>query len=178
MWLAVVLVALGACLAPGAAPVTGETKPKAMVSEAQVVGWVQSWQKRLRLDDWKIDTRVVRTSELKPDTLGHLKWNSVSHTATIKVLNPADYDIPAADVAEDIEYTVVHELIHLQLSALPRDLNRKDIEEQVMNRLADALMRFERGESFRARSQPVTPYRAKPGESARNAGRREAGAGP
>jgi len=66
---------------------------------------------------------------------------------------------------------VVHELIHLQLSALPRDLNRRDIEEQVVNKIADALMQFERGDRFHARSQPVVPYRAKP------SGPRRAGCG-
>jgi hypothetical protein len=150
-----VLLCLGASVALGAPPVVSESKPKPVVTEAQVVEWVQTWQSRLHLDDWKIETRIVRTSELKPDTLGNLKWNSSARTATIKVLNPADYDIPASEVPEDIEYTVVHELVHLQLSVLPRDLNRKDIEEQVVNKIADALMALERGPTFRARSQPA-----------------------
>lgn len=160
MWFAVFLC-LGASVALGAPAAVAEGKPKANVTEAQVSGWVRLWQSRLHLDDWKVDVRIVRTSDLKPDTLGNLKWNSVSRTASIKVLNPADYEIPAGDVAEDIEYTVVHELVHLQLAALPRDLNRKDVEEQVVNRISDALMLLERGDSFRARSQPVAPHPGK-----------------
>jgi hypothetical protein len=164
MWF-VVLLCLGVSVALGAPPAIAEGGPKAVVSEAQVSTWVRLWQRRLHLEDWKVDACVVHASGLKPGTLGNLKWNSISHTATIKVLNPADYDMPAVDAAEDIEYTVVHELVHLQLSALPRDLNRKDIEEQVVNKISDALMQFEHGSSFRARSQPVVPYRPKPGDS-------------
>ena len=151
----VVLLCLGASVGLGATATAVDSKPKVSAVEAQVSNWVRTWQKRLRLDDWKIETRIVRSTELKPDTLGNLKWNSISRTAVIKVLTPADYDMPAADVPEDMEYTVVHELVHLQLSVLPRDLNRKDVEEQVVNRISDALMQLEKGETFRARSQPV-----------------------
>ena len=96
--------------------------------------------------------------------MGHPTRPTRSQPPTRKVLNPSDYDLAPTDIAEDIEYTVVHELIHLQLSVLPRDAGRKDVEEQVVNKLADALMQFERGQSFRSRSQPVVPYRSKPGE--------------
>jgi hypothetical protein len=152
----VVLLCLGASVGLGAPPASAESKPRVVITDAQVSNWVRVWQKRLRLDDWKIEARIVRASELKPDTLGNLKWNSVSRTATIKVLSPLDYDAATGDIAEDIEYTVVHELLHLQLAVLPRDMNRKDIEEQVVNRLADALMQLDKGDSFRARSTPST----------------------
>jgi hypothetical protein len=163
MWL-VVLLSLGASVALGASSGTAEGRPKATVTDVQVASWVHMWQKRLHLDDWKIEARIVRSNELKPDTLGNLKWNTISRTAVIKVLNPVDYDMAAGDVPEDMEYTVVHELIHLQLAALPRDLNRKDVEEQVINKIADALMALEKGDTFRARSQPVVPYRGKPSD--------------
>lgn len=161
----VVLLCLGIGVSLGAPPAAPEAKPKAAISDTQIASWVKVWQKRLRMEDWKIEAHIVRSTELKPDTLGNLKWNSINHTAIIKVLNPMDYDIPPADIPEDIEYTVLHELIHLQLSALPRDLNRKDIEESVVNKIGDALMQFERGDGFHARSQPVQPYRAKPGDA-------------
>ena len=163
MWL-VVLLCLGAGAASGAPPAATEGKPKAVITDAQVAGWVKLWQKRLHLEDWKVEAHIVRTSDLRPDTLGNLKWNNINHRAAIKVLDPIDYDLPPSEVAEDIEYTVVHELVHLQLSVLPRDLNRKDVEESVVNKIADALMQLERGDSFRVRSQPVVPYRANPSE--------------
>ena len=153
----VLLLCLGASVGLGAPATAVDGKAKVSASDAQIASLVRVWQHRLRLDDWKIETRIVRANELKPDTLGNLKWNAISRSAVIKVLSPIDYDIPAADIAEDMEYTVVHELVHLQLSVLPRDLNRKDVEEQVVNKISDALMTLEKGDGFRARSQPVTP---------------------
>jgi hypothetical protein len=163
--LLVVLMCLWASIGLGAPPAAAVSKPKAIVTDAQVVDWVRTWQTRLRLDDWKIETRIVRASQLKPDTLGNLKWNSISRTAVIKVLSPLDYDIPAADVPDDIEYTILHELVHLQLSVLPRDSNRREVEEIVVNKISDALMQLDKGPTFRARSQPVSPPPSKPGES-------------
>src|SRR5581483_6191413 len=105
---------LGAGLALGASSAAADSKPKAVVTDAQVDSWLRLWQKRLHLDDWRIEAHIVRSTDLKPDTLGNLKWNLNNHSAVIKVLNPLDYDMPAADVPEDMEYTVVHELVHLR----------------------------------------------------------------
>lgn len=150
----VVLLCLGAALSSGATPPPAAgSNVKAIVSQGQVDRWVGVWQRRLHLQDWKVDARMVRSNDLKPDTLGNLKWNSVTRTATIKVLNPIDYDIPIPDIPEDIEYTVVHELVHLQLSVLPRD-GSKELEEIVVNKISDALMELEHGPTFRARSSP------------------------
>src|SRR5262245_56365017 len=166
MFLAVVLY-LVAGVSLGATPaISVESKVKAAVSQDQVDAWVKLWQQRLHLDDWKIEARIVRTGDLKPDTLGNLKWNSISRVATIKVLNPLDYEIPATDVPQDIEYTVVHELVHLQLSVLPRDLGKKDVEEIVVNKIADALMQLELGDSFRARSAPPPKPSIRPADPA------------
>jgi len=163
------LLYLGASLSSGA-PAVAQAKVQ-LVSETQIEVWVKSWQKRLRLDDWKIETRMVRSTDLKPDTLGNLKWNNTTRTAVIKVLSPVDYEIPLGDIREDIEYTVVHELIHLQLSVLPRDLSKKDVEEDVVNRMADALMSLDKGTSFRARSaSPASPNK-KAGQGSEVAGR-------
>jgi len=143
-----------------------ESKAKATVSQDQVDAWVKLWQRRLHLDDWKIEGRIVRSGDLKPDTLGNLKWNSISRAATIKVLHPMDYELPAAEVPQDIEYTIVHELVHLQLSALPRDLGKKEVEEVVVNKISDALMQLEHGDSFRARSAPPPKPSVRPADPA------------
>src|SRR6516225_8638411 len=130
MWLSVLLCLL-ASLAGGATSATTDPSPKAYVPDDRIQVFTRTWQQRLHLDEWTIETRVVRKSELKPETLGNLKWNLAKHTAVIRVLSPLDYDMPAADVPEDMEYTVVHEMIHLQLAVLPRDPNAKETEEQV-----------------------------------------------
>lgn len=107
------------------------------------------WQKRLSLEDWKVSVEVVRLSELKPRTLGNIHWDTDKKTAVIRVLDPADYRLPAEDVLPDIEFTVVHELIHLELAPVLAPLqrneaNRRD-EEHAVNQMTDALLRLDRG---------------------------------
>jgi hypothetical protein len=104
--------------------------------------WV--WQKRLNLQDWNIDIVMSRTNELKPKTLGNIHWDADKKTAVIRVLDPADYKLPFKDMLADMEFTVVHELIHLELSSLPRsEASRRD-EEHAVNQIADALLKLDR----------------------------------
>lgn len=133
-------------------------RPQAQVTQTQVDSWLRLWQGRLALDEWQIEAHIVRQSDLNADTLGNLKWNARSHTAAIKVLDPRDYDMPAAQIPADIERTVVHELIHLELSVLPRN-GSKRVEEQVVNRMTEALLGLDRGDNYAARvaAGPVQP---------------------
>lgn len=134
--------------------------PKPAITNAQVANWTRYWQKILGLDDWKVESYIVRAYELKPETLGNLRWNSVTRQATLRVLSPVDYDNPQVDISEDMEYTVLHELLHLQLCLLPKPPNKKEEEEQAVNRLADGYMILKYGQGFARRSKPVQPYRA------------------
>lgn len=126
------------------APADPTSEKQSLVSDTQVAGWVKRWQARLRLQDWRVDARIVRKVDLKPDTLGNLKWNSEDKTATIRILDPRDYDLPTERIPEDMELTVVHELIHLHLSVLPRDPLKKGVEEQVVDKISVALFNLER----------------------------------
>jgi len=108
------------------------------------------WQQRLSLEDWKITLEVARASELKPHTLGNIHWDADRKTAVIHVLDPADYRMSFPDMLKDVEFTVVHELIHLELvpvlAPLQRtDANRRD-EEHAVNHMADALLQLDRGQ--------------------------------
>jgi hypothetical protein len=133
-------------------------RPQTQVTQTQVDNWLRLWQGRLALDDWRVEAHIVRQGDLNADTLGNLKWNARTHTAAIKVLDPRDYDMPAAQIPADIERTVVHELIHLELSVLPRD-GSKRVEEQVVNRMTEALLGLDRGDNYAARvaGGPVQP---------------------
>lgn len=109
--------------------------------------WV--WQKRLNLESWKISVAVARATELKPKTLGNIHWDSDTKTAIIHVLDPADYTLPFDAMLQDMEFTVVHELIHLELSPVlaplqRTDENRRD-EEHAVNHMAQALLDLDRG---------------------------------
>jgi hypothetical protein len=108
--------------------------------------WV--WQNRLNLKDWKISLLIVRTTELKPKTLGNIHWDGEKKTAIIRVLDPADYNLPMKAMLDDMEFTVVHELIHLELSPVLTPLQRNDAnrmeEEHAVNHMAQALLDLDR----------------------------------
>src|SRR6266481_2366917 len=120
------------------------TNPRpVVVTNEQVHDWLHLWQKRLRLEEWKIDVKIVRLWELEHGTLGHIDWSIPHKTATIKDLNPADYELPKDKIPADIELSVVHELVHLHLSVLPLNKSSRGAEEQVVSMIADALVNLE-----------------------------------
>lgn len=146
------LLVLGVCVSLGSSGVTPDKTTTPAITQAQVDDWTRTWQKRLDLEEWNITTVIVRNSDLKADTLGNLKWNTTSRTAVVKVLNPIDYELPPTEIPADIEYTIVHELIHLQLSVLPHDGSTKLIEEKVVNRISEALFQLDKGPTYHPRA--------------------------
>jgi hypothetical protein len=106
------------------------------------------WQRRLNLEDWNLSVVVARASELKPKTLGNIHWDLDKKTAVIRVLDPADYKLPYPEMLQDMEFTVVHELIHLNFAPVLSDLQRSDAnrreEEHAVNHMAEALLKLDK----------------------------------
>jgi hypothetical protein len=121
---------------------------RTLLAQTFVAEKLWSWQKRLGLEDWNIAVVVSRASELKPRTLGNIHWELDKKTAIIHVLDPADYKLPFKEVLQDLEFTVVHELIHLDIAPVLTDVQRSDAnrreEEHAVNHVADALLKLER----------------------------------
>lgn len=123
-------------------------REQTMLAESFASERLWFWQKRLGLQDWTISVAVVPASELKPKTLGNVHWELNKKTAVIRVLDPSDYRLPFKEMLKDMEFTVVHELIHLDLAPVLADLQRSDAnrrdEEHAVNHVADALLSLER----------------------------------
>ncbi len=120
------------------------SRERTLVAESFSRERLAMWQKRLKLEDWNISVIVARTTDLKPRTLGNIHWDSDKKTAVIRVLDPADYKLSDPEILKDIEFTVVHELIHLKLSPLLSSVSRSEAsrsdEERTVNSIADALL--------------------------------------
>src|SRR5437868_3473857 len=141
-----VTLAGNTCAQAPAAPPPESARERTLLAERYAVERLSVWQKRLRLQDWNITLVVSRATELKPKTLGNIHWDTDKKVATLRVLDPADYKLPFNEMLQDLEFTVVHELIHLELSPVLSPLQRNDAnrreEEHAVNHLADALLRL------------------------------------
>jgi len=117
----------------------------APMAESYVRERLATWQQRLGLDDWKISIVMSRRSDLKPKTLGNIRWDADTKRATIRVLASGEYaKKQCGEMLDDMEFTIVHELIHLELSSLPRSEASRRVEEHAVNNLTDALLKLDR----------------------------------
>jgi hypothetical protein len=105
---------------------------------------VALWKERLNLNDWRISVVPTRRADLKPKTLGGIRWDKPSKSAVIWVLDPADYRLALNEMLRDMELTIVHELVHLELAALPRSEASRSTEERAVNGIAEALLKLDR----------------------------------
>jgi len=101
---------------------------------------LQFWQKRLNLEKWQVSVQLVRNTSLKPKTLGNIHWDASTMQATIDVQSSYDYKLPFQEALDDMEFTIVHELVHLQLSSLPRSEASRSAEEHAVNEITQALI--------------------------------------
>ena len=103
------------------------------------------WQKRLSLQDWDMSIVLAHAYELRPNTLGNIHWDVEQKQAVITVLHPADYRLTQNEMLEDMEFTIVHELVHLNLARACkfqiRDADRRK-EEQAVNRIVADLLKL------------------------------------
>ncbi len=99
---------------------------------------LRAWQKRLGMEDWRLSIHVVRQKDLDKNTWGNSEWDPDAKTGTINVLDPADYNLKGGDLRLDMECTIVHELIHIQVS--PLDARDESVREDVVNRIMTALL--------------------------------------
>jgi hypothetical protein len=128
--------------APGSAPQT--SLEASQLAQRYVNEKLALWQHRLTLDAWRISVVPARRGELKANTLGGIRWDKNKKTAVIWVLDPADYRMPFRQMLDDMELTIVHELVHLELASLPRSEASRSNEEHAVNGIAEALLNLDR----------------------------------
>jgi hypothetical protein len=112
--------------------------------EAFLAARLGFWLPRLNLADWKVSILLSHAGDLKPKTLGNIHWDAPKKTAVIRVLDASGYRVSCREALPDMEMTLVHELVHLELSSLPRSPASRREEEFAVNRIAEALIRLDR----------------------------------
>lgn len=122
-----------------------------LLTEETLSAWLRSWQRRLGLDEWKIEAKIVRLSQLQKGTVANVHWSLPRRSATIKVLDPADNSLPRNEILRDTELSIVHELVHLSMARLPLDGTDTDIEEEAVKRISTALLSLDKREDDQKR---------------------------
>jgi hypothetical protein len=124
-----------------AAEITGQS---AAVAQRYLNEKLALWQKRLNLEGWRVTVVTSQRDGLRAGTLGNIHWDPDNKTAVIKVLDPAAYPAPLASALRDMEFTVVHELVHLEFSASTRpDKTSRADEEIAVDNIAQALLQLD-----------------------------------
>lgn len=100
------------------------------------------WQERMNLKNWDLRVELLRADQLEPNTLGNIHWDTDLKQARIGVMSPLDYHLPYNAMLADMEVTIVHELVHLELASLPRSDASRRVEEHAVNEITAALLRL------------------------------------
>jgi hypothetical protein len=156
----------GSCLAPET-PREPSLHDRGPLAESYLRQRLDLWQERLSLQDWTVSLVVSHPNNLRRGTLGNIHWDADKKTAVIRVLDSSDYQMPFSAALKDMEFTVVHELTHLELSSLTRNFKSRSEEsfseeEQAVNRMSDALLQLDHEEQP-ARLQDAAAVAASPG---------------
>lgn len=105
------------------------------------------WQKKLNLLDWQFEVNICRARDMKENCAGSINWTLSNKMALISILNPIDYPEDAMGV-QDMENTLVHELLHIHLAPLNDDYSQNEhytlFEEWAICSIAGALIELER----------------------------------
>ena len=105
------------------------------------------WQKELYLRDWDIEIHTALPHEMEQNSrLGEVDYSAAAKEACIRICTPN----PTLDdmVNQDIEFTIVHELLHLHHIASQRLIEcgtAEDVMHEIaINMTAKALVNLKR----------------------------------
>lgn len=109
--------------------------------EARCAGW----QKRLRLQDWKVKLERKRYVEMSNEAIGRCEMMDTYKEATISVVPPEDFPEDWDDY-RDWEHTLVHELLEIHFGRFKPKSGKSEHEdaEIAINLIAAALVALER----------------------------------
>jgi len=117
--------------------------------------YLPKWTRILRLQDWNIDISVKRERDMFTAAVGGcVNFHFEKRHAIIQILDPIDFDPDTpCKPDQDMEQTLVHELLHLHLTQWKED--HKPFEEQAIHAIAQALILLDRARGIKVVSTPA-----------------------
>lgn len=109
----------------------------------------KEWQRRLRLQDWKLDVSVVRVAEMSQQgALAEFGCVIERKTAIIRLLDPLDNDSVGNADERDMEKDLVHEIIHCHFAPFIEQRHgvKLTAQEQAIDLISDCIVDIYRGE--------------------------------
>lgn len=124
------------------------------MTDYQLKHLTETWQKILRLQDWDIAVAFARFREMQSEG-GAIPWgrimiNRQHRNADIAILHPDDYEqcddkcCHSKHGTNEIETTLVHELLHIYITGKNAEDPATTEEEQAINAVAAALVFLKR----------------------------------
>ncbi len=107
---------------------------------------LERWQERLKLRDWHITIRFATYADMdNGDAQGLCQCDEEQRQARIRILHPDHYPSDSW-LPQDIEATVVHELLHVLLEPFGWPASRRGQigAEQALNALSSTLVSLAR----------------------------------
>lgn len=121
--------------------------PEVILTEEELRAKCAEWQKILLLQDWIITIRIRRERDfLNADANAEIVPSLPKRMATISILDPVDYP-PDVSEPQDMELSLVHELLHIHLFPLFADREdemRLVSEEQAIEAISRGLIALAR----------------------------------
>lgn len=98
------------------------------------------WVKVLRLENWEIVTKIKRKEDMNlSECQGEVRYVFVHRQALITLMDPIDWD--NKDFEQDMESTLIHELLHLSFANITGEEGELDkFQHQLLCDMEDALM--------------------------------------
>lgn len=116
------------------------------MDQAKLETLCMTWKKRLGLSHWDITIRFAESGELEEWNEGRVLHKQCQEHALILIKRSEEYNALEGR-EQDIEETIVHELLHLVFGLFPEassDLEEK-VFDQSLDRVARVLIRLSRG---------------------------------
>lgn len=111
-------------------------------SEEELQERLLYWQEKLRLRDWLVQVHIKREKDFTQDNSNaYVYYNINNKSAFITIMDPKDFDdwLP-----QDMDWLLVHELLHLHFG--PMDTNKNKIPiEQAIESITYGLVQLYRG---------------------------------
>jgi hypothetical protein len=133
-------------------------------SQARLDGWLREWQRTLRLQDWRLKIEARREKDMEFEGChGLCNYSPALKDATITVRNSIDFQ-DGGGYPEDVEATIVHELLHLHFS--PFYVTKglvNTFQEQAIEVIAQSLVGLKRrGEAMASKNSKGKPAAGSP----------------